>query len=158
MTELPDNSVSPAFLKMASDSPVSSDSFTSIPPLRTTASAQIWLPLSSSKISCSCTSAMGTDCIVPLRSILAFGCDKSVSFSINRFAFNSCAIPMTVFKAITKIKNKFDHAWTAIKAMAISRFNKLNSVHTLSRKICAVVLEAVSFAFIQAHPFLLSYL
>jgi len=53
---------------------------------------------------------MGTERSSPFRSILAFDWDKSVSFSISRLAFSSCAIPMMVFNATTGTKNKFDHA------------------------------------------------
>ena len=138
ITELPESRSSPVFLETASDSPVRRDSLTSSVPSMTTASEQICMPLSRSRMSSSSTSAKSISIAAPFRSTIAFGVDSSDSFSIRRFAFSSCIIPMAVFRAITKMKNRFDQACTKISAKAISTLNRLNRVQIFSRKICPV--------------------
>lgn len=51
---------------------------------------------------------------------------------------------MSVLSTMMAMNSMFDHAPTSASATAISRLNRLKSVHTLSLNICPVVLVARS--------------
>ena len=129
---------------MGSDSPVKRDSFTSTAPDRITESEQTWFPPLNSVTSSSTSSYTGISESFPSRTTFAIGMDKRESLSTSLLAWISWAMPISVLRAMIRIKSMLDHAPTSAKATAISTLNRLNNVQILSFKICPVVLVTFS--------------
>ena len=104
ITKLPESSVSPAALGMASASPVMRPSFTWPWPLRTSASAGIWLPEESSMTSLRTSSWLWTSVSFPSRTVGTLASDSRVSFSMVRLDLICWTMPMPVLAATMRRK------------------------------------------------------
>ena len=100
--KLPDRSLSPSFFRTGFDSPVSIDSFTSMPSdSNTMQSAQTWSPFATATTSSCTTSSIGISCSSPSRITLAFEAVITERPSTSFFTFISWMIPMMEFTIMT---------------------------------------------------------
>ena len=139
-TKLPERRESPFCFTTGSDSPVIRDSLTSHSPSATTASAQIWLPEASSRMSSSTTSSMGMLWRWPPRSTLALGAEMRDSLSMVRLARMPWKEPMRMLEKMTPMNRALRGEPTRITARAKAKFSKLKKVNTFSRMIWPSVL------------------
>ena len=140
-TKLPDNSISPFFFVISSDSPVTSDSLTLTIPSTTTASAQIWFPdvnLHKSPFTSVCESTSDS---FPFLITLVLGALRSVSLSSTRLVLSSCIIPISVFITIIGRKVILIYDLTRINKHANIANIKLKYVNTLPATIWHTLLD-----------------